>query len=252
MQPEEKINKIEDLISNTGIISYDPVCIRKKSNWSVVSNKYKFDELSFQPELFLDNMQNTSPKIEALLRKIEELDKKDMKNTGKLYKHFIFSDLKSSAYGAKMIASAFVSKKYNLGYTAKLKDAAREEYEKNKIDGIKDEDEDDESVEDEGEDGDGKNGANKPKKKKTSKQKKRYEKITLTSNNILKNTQQNNFYILSSTGVYDQPITVVLKKEMFQKFNQRPDNINGELVRFIILDSGYKEGIDRSFNPYKY
>lgn len=31
---------------------------------------------------------------------------------------------------------------------------------------------------------------------------------------------------------------------MMAKLNQRPDNIDGKNIRFIILDSGFKEGID--------
>ena len=61
--------------------------------------------------------------------------------------------------------------------------------------------------------------------------------------NILK-TEGNNFYLLSSVGVYDQPISVGMKKTILKKFNQRPDNVYGEYARFIIMDSGFKEGID--------
>ena len=50
--------------------------------------------------------------------------------------------------------------------------------------------------------------------------------------------------MLSSVTVYDQPISVAMKKYMLGKFNQRPENNHGDLVRFIILDSGFKEGID--------
>ena len=35
-----------------------------------------------------------------------------------------------------------------------------------------------------------------------------------------------------------------LKKEILGQYNKRPDNINGKNIRFIILDSGFKEGID--------
>ena len=31
---------------------------------------------------------------------------------------------------------------------------------------------------------------------------------------------------------------------MLASFNKRPNNINGEDIRFMILDSGFKEGID--------
>ena len=54
----------------------------------------------------------------------------------------------------------------------------------------------------------------------------------------------NNFALLSSVQIYDKPFPVKLKKHIIELFNKRPDNINGKTVRFIILDSGYKEGID--------
>jgi hypothetical protein len=74
--------------------------------------------------------------------------------------------------------------------------------------------------------------------------KKKYNKITLLTDEELLQNQGNNFYLLSSVGVYEQPISVVMKKSILKKFNQRPDNVYGELARFIIMDSGFKEGID--------
>ena len=50
--------------------------------------------------------------------KIEALDKADMKRDGHHYKHFIFCDLKSSNYGAKLLASAFIANGFQLGYNA--------------------------------------------------------------------------------------------------------------------------------------
>lgn len=74
--------------------------------------------------------------------------------------------------------------------------------------------------------------------------KKKYGKIELLSNSTLEKTKYNNFYLLSSVAVYDQPISVSNKKEILARFNSRPDNVYGKYARFIIMDSGYKEGID--------
>tara|TARA_B110000483_G_scaffold46062_1_gene57532 strand:- start:3341 stop:5905 length:2565 start_codon:yes stop_codon:yes gene_type:complete len=52
------------------------------------------------------------------------------------------------------------------------------------------------------------------------------------------------FGLLTTSTVYQKPLTVGLKKNMMAKLNQRPDNIDGKNIRFIILDSGFKEGID--------
>jgi superfamily II DNA or RNA helicase len=49
---------------------------------------------------------------------------------------------------------------------------------------------------------------------------------------------------LSSTAVYGDAINAKTKKEILGKFNARPENIHGDLIRFIVMDAGYKEGID--------
>ena len=53
-----------------------------------------------------------------------------------------------------------------------------------------------------------------------------------------------NFAVLSSTALWDSPFKHKLKKEVLDVYNARPDNIYGERCRFIVLDSGFKEGID--------
>jgi hypothetical protein len=50
--------------------------------------------------------------------------------------------------------------------------------------------------------------------------------------------------MLSSVGVFDKPIGVQMKKSMLALFNSRPENIYGDLARIIVMDSGFKEGID--------
>jgi len=52
------------------------------------------------------------------------------------------------------------------------------------------------------------------------------------------------FGLLTTSNVYQKPLTVGLKKNMMAKMNERPVNVNGSNMRFIILDSGFKEGID--------
>lgn len=85
-----------------------------------------------------------------------------------------------------------------------------------------------------------------PKKRAPSsaKKQKRFGKIEfLSDGELIKNTDYN-FYILSSRTLYDQPISVDMKRTILSKFNERPDNIYGKNVRIIIMDSGFKEGID--------
>lgn len=52
------------------------------------------------------------------------------------------------------------------------------------------------------------------------------------------------FYLLSSVGVFGKPIPVPMRKEILKKFNSRPDNVHGDVSRIIIMDSGFKEGVD--------
>ena len=134
-----------------------------------------------------------------------------------------------------------------LGYNAKLKPGIKKSVEQDEE--MSDDDEDnDASDEEEGTPLDivslrklkkGGDDTKKPKKNV-----KRYEKIELIANAELEKTPNNNFYLLSSVSVYDQPINVPLKKEILKNFNSRPDNVHGELARIIVMDSGFKEGID--------
>jgi hypothetical protein len=69
-------------------------------------------------------------------------------------------------------------------------------------------------------------------------------KLLMKSDNELLESKKNNFFLLSSTSLYDNPMRVDLKKNILKKFNERPDNVYGDLARIIVMDSGFKEGID--------
>ena len=191
---------LEEIVKDRTYFKYDPACLRKKSNWSKTKNEYKFDNEEFDTKKLRTDIHSHSPKLESLLKRIEDIDKRDMEKDGRKYKHFIFSDIKSGVYGAKLIAGALMAKGMHLGYYAEPN--------------------------------------TNPKSKKT------YEKIVLDEDETLLKTKFKNFYLLSSVSVYDQPISVTMKKSILKKFNQRPDNVYGELARIIVMDSGYKEGID--------
>ena len=129
-----------------------------------------------------------SPKLTTMLDKIKELDTKDMNREGKLFKHFIFSDVKEGGYGSKIIASALSANGYhncfsptNNGYNVKTPEV---------------------------------------------------------------HPNKNTYGLLSSTSIYDKPINLKTAKNIVTMYNKRPDNVYGENMRFIILDSGFKEGID--------
>jgi hypothetical protein len=194
-----KVADLEKMIEDEGVLSYDAACVRKKSNWGKTSDVYLFDSENFSAETLRKDMPDYSPKLHALMENITSLDAADKKKHGKTFKHFLFSDLKSSSSGAKLLTSALVAHGMQLGYTAK------------------------------------------PKKKSKATDK-GYEKIELLPE--AKGSSKDTVFLLTSTTVYDQNITVALKKTLLAKFNQRPENIHGELARFIVMDSGFKEGID--------
>ena len=194
--PSSELDIMEGLTKEEAITTFHSACVRQKSNMSQSSGNYRFDSGHFEPEVLLNDMKDFSPKLEKLLKKIEDLDKKDERKYGKKFKHFIFSDLKSAAYGPKFISSGLIAKGYTLGYTAK------------EMKGDK------------------------------------WGAMELLTDAELKKTRGSNFYLLSSVSVYDKPISTKTKKDILSKFNQRPENINGDLARIIVMDSGFKEGID--------
>ena len=84
------IETLEKLTNEKVNTVFDPDCVRKRSNWSKSSNVYKFDTDQFNPKILLEDIPSHSPKLDALLSKIEKLDANDMQQHGKLFKHFIF------------------------------------------------------------------------------------------------------------------------------------------------------------------
>ena len=216
---ENKLSEnLEKLIHEENIIKFDPVCVRKKSNISKSYNLYKFDSPDFAPKKLLNDIPEHSPKLEKLLKNIQELDKKDLAKHGTLFKHFIFSDLKSSSAGVKLLTSALIANEKVLAYNAKMISSNTKDEEEKDDEEKKDSDDNDNDT--------------------------KYGKLQFLSDEELLQNPFENLYLLCSTGVYNQSISVANKKSILTKFNQRPENIHGELVRFIIMDSGYKEGID--------
>lgn len=67
--------------------------------------------------------------------------------------------------------------------------------------------------------------------------------VALSEKELLKKKGKN-FLFLSSSAVYGKPFGVRVRKNLMSIFNRRPDNVEGDLIRFIILDSGFREGLD--------
>lgn len=162
-------------------------CIRQVSNMSYVKPTFLMDTKTFNPKILKLSMPRGSPKLMKLFEKIEKLDAKDMKEHKKHFKHMIFTDVASSNYGAKLIASAFVANGFTPAFT---------------------------------------------------------NKIALKSDDALMQTKGNNFGLLLSKTYNNKSMSSKFKKALMHKYNERPSNIQGDIMRFIILDQGFKEGID--------
>jgi len=70
-------------------------------------------------------------------------------------------------------------------------------------------------------------------------------------NNIYNNSfkidipkSNDNFALLSSVALFNKPFPIRLRNDILKLFNQRPENVYGENVRFLLIDQGFKEGID--------
>lgn len=160
-------------------------CVRNMENWTKIMRHHRFDKPGFDDVQMREDMSIMSPKMNELIERIRKLDAADLATDGGLYKHFIFSDIKSGGYGAKIVASSLVAHGFHSCFSKS-----------------------------------GKMGTPKPHK------------------------DGETFGILSSTSVYSKTFTKAMVSSVLETYNERPGNVRGERMRFVVLDSGFKEGID--------
>ena len=164
--------------------------LRAIENWSKIKKENKFFLDVFNTEDIKENLLIYSSKALELIKNIKKLDEQDLKNEGKLFKHYIFTD--EPRHGGLMLASTMLSFGYNLCYNFMTSN-----------------------------------------------------KITLKSNDELRQTEKENFALITSSSLgKDKKMKLQEVKTILNKFNQRPENVNGDLIRIVILDKGFKEGID--------
>jgi len=159
-------------------------CIRQVANWSKLLPQHKFDKPTFNAIEIKEQLSILSPKLDQMLKKIQEFDTADFNKYGKTFKHVIYSDLKTYGFGAKAIAAALSSHGYKHAYDKTMKLDAEVE------------------------------------------------------------SGKNSFAVLCSTPIYDKPIGVKFRNSLLSLFNSRPDNVYGDRIRFLVIDQGYREGID--------
>lgn len=175
-------------------------CIRRsaqtmKLSRTLMPDSPQFDKMAITPGL--------SAKFTRLIKQIRDLDAADQKTHGTLFKHFIFTDIRESAFGAKAVAAFLLAAGFELQM------AQQEKMIKRKGVMVK----------------------------------------TQAGETIFKPKPAvpgggSGFAILQSLPLWKNPLSVVTKKTILSCYNSRPDNVHGELLRIIVLDSKFKEGID--------
>lgn len=158
------------------------------------------DSSSYNPKSLTPSM---SGKFAAVISKIRSLDTADMTENGTKFKHFIFTDIRESAFGAKALAGFMIA----AGFDFRMA--------------------------------------------KLPKLIKRHGKMVPTKNGEAQLIHKKSvpggcdgFAMLQSLPLWKTPLMVHVKKDILNTFNSRPENVNGELLRIIVLDSKFKEGID--------
>lgn len=171
-------------------------CIRKTANTVKLTKGLMPDAANFNPAAIKPDM---SAKFTRLVKQIKELDAADEKAHGTKFKHFIFTDIRESAYGAKAVASFLIAAGFD------LRMAQKTSYVKRKGEMVK----------------------------------------TKTGQTVyLPGAGANGFAILQSLPLWKNPLSVETKKTILKAFNSRPENSYGQILRIIVLDSKFKEGID--------
>jgi len=173
-------------------------CMRQTENFSKLRPEFRVDSKGFKADAFNEAYIEYSPKLAQLFSIIKDLDENDMKTHGKLFKHFIFSDVKEQGYGVKVLVAGFEAN----GHKPVIR-----------------------------------------VRKAETKTKKKGSVAKPTLSLVASQGPQSYAYLASNT-MFGADFTSKLKKQVLTRFNARPTNVHGDDIRFIILDSGFKEGID--------
>ncbi len=212
--PIQKANRLRDITAKYRVLKFDPACVRKKANLGSLSSDAKFEKWYvdnpdnlIDPD-FLHAMRLLSPKLHKLLKTITYLDEKDMREHGHMFKHFIFSDIKAST---KLLATGLVSMGFRVGVKPIIAKSGKKEGKPNGCEILSSEE--------------------------------------LAAEKTLPGCK-GHFDLMASGAVFSKAMSVVQKKQLFARFNARDDsavyprNNHGEQVRIIIMDNGFKEGVD--------
>ncbi len=209
----------EEMEDEKGRITKFASCVRDMA----ATAPYKRSMLFNAPDWEAPDVQQLSymsSKFRTLLETIQRVDEEDMKKHGKLFKHFIFTDLRGAAYGAKAIGTFLAANGYDMLFKAEKGFRRRKvvDAQKKPVKGP-----------------DGKPTYRMVPTKKL--------KITLATHEPVEGGSKR-VGLLQGNPLWKSQVGIDVRKQMLAIFNSRPDNIHGEQIRFMVLDSKFKEGID--------
>ena len=92
-------------------------CIGNVANWGKVDPVHLFDKKNaFISEVVQAHFAHAAPKADAMLKKIAEVDAKDMEEFGHTFKHMIFAGNPNVSYGSKIVASILLANGFQLAF----------------------------------------------------------------------------------------------------------------------------------------
>lgn len=179
------------------------------------SFSFTFDGTRWTPKLLAKAMGTYGPKLKALLDKIAELDAHDLATHGRLFKHSIYTDTSKFGYGSKIVAAAFIASGYARACHFVHRVRRDEEGRQKRVTVLEPP------------------APGAPHCK---------GHVPFTADTF---PGRKTFALLASTAVDGHPKDDRRRDATLELFNGR-DNDQGQKVRFILLDSGFKEGISLS------
>ena len=87
------------------------LCLRKTANTLKVPRTLMPDSATFKADALTPELRVTFPR---LIQQIRDLDEADRRDHGTLFKHFVFTDIRESAHGAKAIGSFLLAAGFEL------------------------------------------------------------------------------------------------------------------------------------------
>lgn len=231
--------------------------IRILENWGEVSIPKKLDILSsqFDERQFGVNWEKLSPKYAELIRRIDEQDAADLKTHGHLFKHVIYTDVMTK-HGAPTIAACMQSSGFRIMKYVPGADAVGRCKNKNgeynlqladlspkKLEYFGGEDDNSSSSVSQGSKKSDRGAASSEGGRRRRANDPTSYRIAVLSSTPLRGPR---FFgkdaLRCAETTNDSDWKAALTDAITSKFNSKT-NLHGEDVRFVVIDSGFKEGI---------